>query len=310
MKASSVFFFAVALSFCTSASKASEFICEGVASRDAHARENASLLMRQGERRSDFGWYVVDEKTGQDWYCGRDNCYEAHVVVGGAKVEGVRLTNCRNGALNWGADAKNPIKSYNLDRLAAGDPATALTFQEIGKRLDGMGLCDDCFDNARESYMRDPQSPCGQLVGKAMAGDAQARKTLAKRFPDYCRLPDAKPELQPPALGASARPPGAFAGRYVGGDRHYSQDLTITKRKDGSFDIEATVGTPGCSGAIDARGAADGDLLKAQAKADDSDSSCAFEIRRTRKGVRVDAEACTDFHGASCEFTGDYRRRR
>ncbi|WP_424361027.1 hypothetical protein [Methylocystis parvus] len=306
MKSKQAVHVAMALMMSAGASSASEFICEGVASRDAHARENPALMMKQGERRSDFGWYVVDEK-GQDWYCARDNCFEAHIVAGGAKVEGVRLTNCRIGAAAWGADPKNPVKSYDLDRLAAGDPATALTFQQVGKRLDGMGLCDDCYDNARESYMRDPQSPCGQLVGKAMAGDAQARNTLAKKFPDYCRLPGAEPELQPPALGPNAKAPAAFAGRYVGGDRHYSQELTITKRKDGSFDIDALVGTPGCTGSMDARGAADGDLLKAQAKSEGS--SCVFEIRRTLKGVRVDADACMDFHGASCEFTGDYRKK-
>jgi hypothetical protein len=84
----------------------------------------------------------------------------------------------------------------------------------------------------------DPQSRCGQLVGKALAGDAQAKKTLAKNFPDYCWLSDS----QPPTVGPNAREAARFAGRYVAGSKAYSQGLTITKRPDGSFDVRADVG--------------------------------------------------------------------
>jgi hypothetical protein len=100
----------------------------------------------------------------------------------------------------------------------------------------------------------------------------------------------------------------AFEGRYVAGDRAYRQDLTIKKRADGRFDVTAVVGTEGCTGLVDARGAADGDMLKAEAEFDGG--ICVLKLRRTKTGVGVQAENCEFFHGASCEFDGDYRKRR
>jgi hypothetical protein len=99
----------------------------------------------------------------------------------------------------------------------------------------------------------------------------------------------------------------AFEGHYVAGDTAYGQELTIKKRADGRFDVTAVVGTEGCSGFIDARGAADGYLLKAEAEFDGG--TCVLTLRRTKTGVRVEAENCESFHGASCEFDGDYRKR-
>ena len=83
-----------------------------------------------------------------------------------------------------------------MELLAAGDPSKALSFHEVDMRISRMGLCSSCEDNAVDSYMRDPQSPCGQLVGKALAEDPQAKKTLAKAFPDFCWELS---ESQPPA---------------------------------------------------------------------------------------------------------------
>jgi hypothetical protein len=98
-----------------------------------------------------------------------------------------------------------------------------------------------------------------------------------------------------------------FEGRYVAGDRAYRQELTVKKRADGRFDVTAVVGTEGCSGLVDARGAAEGETLKAEAEFDGG--TCDLMLRRTRTGVRVQEENCESFHGASCEFDGDYRKR-
>jgi hypothetical protein len=74
----------------------------------------------------------------------------------------------------------------------------------------------------------------------------------------------------------------AFEGRYVAGDRTYRQELTIKKRADGRFDVTAVVGTEGCSGFIDARGAADGDIMKAEAEFDGQ--TCVLTLRRIKNG--------------------------
>ena len=102
----------------------------------------------------------------------------------------------------------------------------------------------------------------------------------------------------------------AFEGRYVAGSRDYRQQLTITKRGDGRFDVTAVVGTDGCSGEVaDALGVADGATLKAEAKEDSY--TCVLVIRRTKKGVSVEeGDGCLNFHGPSCEVAGDYRKRR
>jgi hypothetical protein len=102
----------------------------------------------------------------------------------------------------------------------------------------------------------------------------------------------------------------AFEGRYVAGSKDYRQELTITKRADGRFNVTAVVGTEGCSGLVaDALGAADGDTLKAEAKEDSF--TCVLVIHRTKKGVSVEeGDGCLNFHGPSCEVVGDYRKRR
>jgi hypothetical protein len=99
----------------------------------------------------------------------------------------------------------------------------------------------------------------------------------------------------------------AFEGRYVAGDKAYRQELEIKKRADGGFELTAVVGMDGCSGYVDARGASNGDTLRAESL---EDKTCVLAISRTKKGVRVQPENCESFHGPSCDFEGDYRKRR
>jgi hypothetical protein len=297
---------ATALSLCRGPSQADPYVCEGVALRDAHAQDQAAVI-HQGAQVVDIVRYEVDTKTGEDWYCAPGNCYRAHVTVDGAKVEAIHLANCRVGGPQVLQDPKSRIKSDTIELLAAGDVSNALSFREVDMRVSRMGLCASCVDNAVDSYMRDPQSRCGQLVGRALTGDPEAKKTLAKAFPDFCWELS---ESQPPALGPDARKAAPFAERYAAESKGFSQELEINKLPDGSFDINAVVGNQGCAGSIVARGAADGDNLKAQAKTDNN-ATCILELRRTKKGVSVDeGDNCSYFHGASCDFTGDYREKR
>ena len=76
------------------------------------------------------------------------------------------------------------------------------------------------------------------------------------------------------------------------------------------FNVTAVVGTEGCSGIVEnAVGVADGDMLKAEGKQDNE--TCVLVLYRRKKGVSLEeAGNCTYFHGASCEFSGDYRKKR
>ncbi|WP_442755576.1 hypothetical protein ACNHKD_02600 [Methylocystis sp. JAN1] len=99
----------------------------------------------------------------------------------------------------------------------------------------------------------------------------------------------------------------AFEGRYVAGSKGYAQDLVVAKRADGRFDVKADVATRGCAGEFEGAGALQGDALVAEAKFENE--ICALTLRRTKKGVSVMEDHCLSFHGAACEFSGDYRKR-
>lgn len=107
----------------------------------------------------------------------------------------------------------------------------------------------------------------------------------------------------------AAQPALAFEGRYVAGSKDYRQELTITRRADGRFDVTAVVGTEGCSGMVaDALGVADGETLRAEAREDTY--TCVLDIRRTKKGLSVkEGDGCLNFHGPSCEVSGNYHKR-
>jgi hypothetical protein len=126
-----------------------------------------------------------------------------------------------------------------------------------------------------------------------------------------------KPLLWPSATSAlafgaatlAAEPAFAFEGRYVAGDKSYRQELTIARRPDGRFTVTAVVGTEGCSGIVEnGVGAADDGALKAEGREDGE--TCLLIVRRTETGVSLEEDdRCIDFHGPSCEFSGDYRQR-
>ncbi|MGJ0392804.1 MAG: hypothetical protein ACR650_08625 [Methylocystis sp.] len=111
------------------------------------------------------------------------------------------------------------------------------------------------------------------------------------------------------ALAAALFPAdaSAFEGRYVAGSKSYSQEIEIKKSGDGGYSVEASVATRGCTGEFDGAGAVAGDLLRATAVLEKE--SCTLILRRKKKGVSVEEENCLPFHGASCEFSGDYRKR-
>ncbi len=99
----------------------------------------------------------------------------------------------------------------------------------------------------------------------------------------------------------------AFEGRYAAGSKRYAQSLVVAKRADGRFDVTANVATRGCAGEFEGVGARDGDVLRAEAKFESE--TCALTLRRTKKGVSALEDHCLPFHGAACEFSGDYRKR-
>jgi hypothetical protein len=102
----------------------------------------------------------------------------------------------------------------------------------------------------------------------------------------------------------------AFEGRYRAGSQGYRQDLTIKRRDADSYNVELGVGTEGCSGYLDGIGRVEGATLVVRSPPPaDPDDKCVVAI--SRKGVKLDVteDNCNYWHGASCEFSGIYKKR-
>jgi hypothetical protein len=113
------------------------------------------------------------------------------------------------------------------------------------------------------------------------------------------------------ALGVvSSSPSLAFEGRYRGGGGGYDQELIIKKRGVDSYAVELVVGTPGCTGAFDGIGRVEGARLAVRTPPPaDPNDKCVISVSRRGAVLEVTEDRCTDFHGASCEFSGKYKKR-
>lgn len=96
----------------------------------------------------------------------------------------------------------------------------------------------------------------------------------------------------------------AFEGtyRYREGTAH--GDATITRKSDGGFTAEVTIGVPGCLGELEAAGREAGGVLRM--KSTEPLSSCDVEIRKTGTGIEIREIGRCDMHGGRCSFSGPY----
>jgi hypothetical protein len=101
----------------------------------------------------------------------------------------------------------------------------------------------------------------------------------------------------------------AFEGRYRAGSQGYRQELTIKKQGADSYNVEFVVGTEGCSGYFDGIGRVEGTTLVVRTPPPaDPDDKCVVFISRKGAKLEVMEDNCS-WHGASCEFSGTYKRR-
>src|SRR5262249_50691524 len=86
----------VSLMLSTSASAAD--ICKAIALRNVPALEAPESVLKRGEYDAAITQYRVNKKTGSTSFCSHGGyCYPTHIVENGAKVEALRLTNCKIG---------------------------------------------------------------------------------------------------------------------------------------------------------------------------------------------------------------------
>ena len=99
----------------------------------------------------------------------------------------------------------------------------------------------------------------------------------------------------------------AFEGHYLNKRGGMEQEATITRRPGGDYKVVLDVAVRGCTGAFEGVGAKIKGGLLAQNHA--PDDACKITIRKTRNGIAVKEDACSYWHGAACEFSGNYRKK-
>jgi hypothetical protein len=160
-------------------------ICKAIALRDVPALEAPESVLKRGEYDTAITQYRMNKKTGMTSFCSHGGyCYPTHVIENGAKVEVLRLTNCKIGKRDEWDDPEEIF--YNVDVLKSALSETEQKIDELDNKLLDLGLCSACASNVAHFYVRQPQSRCAALTRKALGGDAQALETL-KQDPDYCR---------------------------------------------------------------------------------------------------------------------------
>jgi hypothetical protein len=92
---------------------------------------------------------------------------------------------------------------------------------------------------------------------------------------------------------------GKYEGRWG--------EFTLEERAGGKAHLDFSVGLPGCAGAIEGDGVLEGRTFTLVAPVENQENPCRLKITFGKKAT-VETEGCTHFHGASCEFDGDYRR--
>jgi hypothetical protein len=111
-------------------------------------------------------------------------------------------------------------------------------------------------------------------------------------------------------LGVVYSSPGlAFEGRYRADARGYDQELIIRRRGAESYNVTLVVRTEGCSGFFEGAGRVEGATLVARPPPIDPNDKCVVSVSRHGAELEVTDDNCASWHGASCEFSGKYRKR-
>ena len=83
--------------------------------------------------------------------------------------------------------------------------------------------------------------------------------------------------------------------------------FTLEERPQGKAHIDFSIGLPGCAGAIDGDGVVEERKFTLVAPIENQEDPCRLTITFGKKAV-VETERCSSFHGASCDFDGEYEK--
>lgn len=161
----------IALSLLSTAQAAD--ICEATVLHDVGATEDATSVLKKGETDTGISQYNVERKTGIANVCSHGGyCFPTSLLIGGKKVETLRLTNCMVGRKL--TPFEDGFDTYDLvvDRLKVSPER--LEVDDADNRLLHLGLCSACAGNAAHAFVQEPGSRCGRLVAATLRGSKQA----------------------------------------------------------------------------------------------------------------------------------------
>jgi hypothetical protein len=171
---------------------------------DGDPADSRGNLLIKGQVDDAITQYLVNRKTGNAVFCSHGGyCYPRYLTVDGQKVEALRLTNCKIGAVETGFTGNgDDTITYDVDIDRSKASTATLKYDDLDNALLALGMCNACADNAADIYLKHPESRCGATVAAALAGNKQAIAAL-QAGPDYC-TEDAATAAAPAAMPATA----------------------------------------------------------------------------------------------------------
>lgn len=102
-----------------------------------------------------------------------------------------------------------------------------------------------------------------------------------------------------------------FEGKYLVGDEDYHQFLDVEKSPDGRYGVRFDVSNRGCEGKLEGRGAvSNGALVIRPREPYGASDKCVVRAKRVGASLSVKEKGCLAWHGAACDFEGDYEPRK
>ena len=152
-------------------------LCRARVLRNVHPMEYDAETIRRGETVDAVTQLMRDNRAGRAYYCSHGGyCLPTHVMIGGRRVPALRLLNCTVDMAHPYVDADTIYYELVMDRRR--NSAATLRFDAIDNRLLDIGMCSACAWNAAYAYIHRPNSLCGVLVRRALAGSPAARRRL------------------------------------------------------------------------------------------------------------------------------------
>lgn len=161
----------------TSVSAEAADLCRARVLRDIHPMEYDAETIRRGETVDAVTQFMRDHRTGRTFFCSHGGyCLPTYAMIGGRRVPAMRLLNCTVDMAHPYTDAEETSYETVMDRRR--NSAATMRLDEVDNRLLAIGMCSACAWNAAYTYTRRPNSPCGVLVRRALAGNSAARRRL------------------------------------------------------------------------------------------------------------------------------------